>query len=247
VRGASLLQTGRRIGDAEVTFLANPEPEPITATVSAAEPLVSWNPVTMRREGLPLADGLASGGYEYRLELQPLESVVLIDGDDNGLPVRSAAPLAELLMPGAWELMLPGRAPIRLEDGPVPWTSLGGEGFAGVGTYAGHVDLDPGFARDRRITAAFGDMGDIARVLVNGVECGITWTAPFEVDVTAALRPGRNAVVVEVANARMNRLITEARHPTGEIFAPVAEVYEPGAEIFPAGLSGPAVLRAYAP
>jgi (4-O-methyl)-D-glucuronate---lignin esterase len=95
--------------------------------------------------------------------------------------------------------------------------------------------------------AAFGDVRDVARVLVNGVDCGITWTAPFEADITGALRPGRNAVVVEVANAWMNRLIAEARHPTGEIFAPVAEVYEPQAEIRPAGLSGPVVLRAYAP
>ena len=44
----------------------------------------------------------------------------------------------------------------------------------------------------------------------------------------------------------MNRLIAEARHPTGEIFAPVAGVYEPQAEIRPAGLSGPITLRAYA-
>ena len=247
VHGASLLRTGRRIGDVELTFLANPEPEPVAATVRAGAPLVSWNPVTMRREALPLAGRPASGGYEYRLDLAPLESVVLADGDDDRLPVRSAAPLAEARMPGPWELTLPGRPPIRLEDGPVPWTSLGEEGFAGVGTYAGHVDVDPGFVRGRRIVASFGDVGDIARVLVNGVECGITWTAPFEVDVTAALRPGRNAVVVEVANAWMNRLITEARHPTGDIFAPVAEVYEPAAQICPAGLSGPAGLRAYAP
>ncbi|HMD91086.1 MAG TPA: hypothetical protein VKG80_00440 [Trebonia sp.] len=90
-------------------------------------------------------------------------------------------------------------------------------------------------------------MGDIARVLVNGVDCGIIWTAPFEADITGALHPGRNAVMVEVANAWMNRLIAEARHPTGEIFAPAAGVYEPHAEICPSGLSGPVVLRAYAP
>ena len=105
----------------------------------------------------------------------------------------------------------------------------------------------PPFLRGRRILATFDDVGDIARVLVNGVDCGITWTAPFEADITGALRPGLNAVVVEVANAWMNRLIHEARHPTGEIFAPVAGVYEPQAEICPSGLSGPVVLRAYAP
>jgi hypothetical protein len=247
VQGADLVRSGRRIGDAELTFLANPEPEPVTATVRAATPLVSWDPVTLRREALPVVNHRESGGYEYRLDLAPLGSLVLVDGDNERLPVRSAAPQAELRVTGAWELTLPGRSAIRLGHGPVPWTDLGDEGFAGVGTYAGHVDVDPAFLRDRRIVAAFGDVRDIARVLVNGVDCGITWTAPFEADVTGALRPGRNAVVVEVANAWMNRLIAEARHPTGEIFAPVAEVYEPQAEIRPAGLGGPVVLRAYAP
>jgi hypothetical protein len=247
VTGADLLRTGRRIGDAELTFLANPQPEPVTATVHAATPLVSWNPVTVRREALPVVRRLDSGGYEYRLDLAPLESVVLADGQDEGLAVRSAAPLAEVRVAGAWELTLPGRTALRLEHGPVPWTELGEEGFAGVGVYAGHVDVDPVFLRGRRILAAFGDVGDVARVLVNGADCGITWTAPFEADVTEAVRPGRNAVVVEVANAWMNRLIAEARHPTGEIFAPVAGVYEPQAEIRPAGLSGPVVLRACAP
>jgi len=35
-------------------------------------------------------------------------------------------------------------------------------------------------------------------------------------------------VVVEVANAWMNRLIAEARHPTGEIFGPAdLRAYDP--------------------
>jgi hypothetical protein len=200
----------------------------------------------MRREALPVVNRLADGGCEYRLDLRPLESVVLVDGDDERVPERSAPPLAELRVGGEWDLTLPGHPVIRLEKGPVPWTDLGEEGFAGVGVYAGQVEVDEAFLRDRRILAAFGDVGDIAQLLVNGVDCGIIWTAPFEADITAALRPGRNAIVVKVANAWMNRLIAEARHPTGEIFGPVAEVYEPQAEISPAGLSGPVVLRAYA-
>jgi hypothetical protein len=247
VQGADLVRASRRIGDAELTFLANPKPEPVTATVRTATPLVSWNPVTVRREALPVVRQPESGRYHYRLDLAPLESVVLVDGQGKGLPVRSAVPLAEVRVPGTWELTLPGRAAIRLEHGPVPWTDLGEEGFAGVGRYAGHVDVDPAFLQDRRIVAAFGEVGDIARVLVNGVDCGIIWTAPFEADITEALRPGRNALVVEVANAWMNRLISEARHPTGEIFAPVAGVYDPRAETRPAGLSSPVALRACAP
>jgi (4-O-methyl)-D-glucuronate---lignin esterase len=246
VGGACLLRCGRRVGDAELTFLANPEPKPVTATVRTATPMVSWNPVTLHREALSLVNRLPSGGCEYRLDLRPLESLVLVDGDGERIPERSADPLAELRAGGAWELTLPGRPAIRLEDGPVPWTEVGEEGFAGVGVYAGQAEVDQAFLHGRRILAAFGDVGDIAQVLVNGVDCGIIWTAPFEADITAALRPGRNAIVVKVANAWMNRLIAEARHPTGEIFGPVAEVYEPQAEISPAGLSGPVVLRAYA-
>ena len=246
VEGAGLLRAGRRIGDAELTFLANPEPEPVTATVRAAAPLVSWNPVTLRREALPVVNRLA-GGYAYRLDLRPLESVVLADDDqDERLPVRSAAPLAELRIAGPWELALAGRPATRLEHGPVPWTDLGEEGYAGVGVYTASVEVDADFLRERRIVAAFGDVGDIARVLVNGTDCGVTWTAPFEADVTGALRPGGNTVVAEVANAWMNRLIAEARQPTGQIFAPVAGVYEPHAEIRAAGLRGPVVLRAHA-
>jgi hypothetical protein len=195
---------------------------------------------------LSLVNRLPSGRCEYRLDLRPLESLVLVDGDGERIPQRSADPLAELRAGGAWELTLPGRPAIRLEDGPVPWTEVGEEGFAGVGVYAGQAEVDQAFLHGRKILAAFGDVGDIAQVLVNGVDCGIIWTVPFEADITAALRPGRNAIVVKVANAWMNRLIAEARHPTGEIFGPVAEVYEPQAEISPAGLSGPVVLRAYA-
>jgi hypothetical protein len=71
----------------------------------------------------------------------------------------------------------------------------------------------------------------------------VVWTAPWRIDVAAAVRPGRNTVQVEVANAWMNRLIAEAAAPTGEVFAPVAGVYAADAPVHPAGLSGPVVLE----
>ncbi len=121
---------------------------------------------------------------------------MLVDDAGERLPERAAAPVAELRITG-WDLTLPGRATIGLEDGPVPWTGLGAEGFAGVGVYAGQVDVAEDFPRDRRMLVMLGDVGDIARVRVNGTDCGIAWTAPFSADVTGALRPGRNAIVVE--------------------------------------------------
>ena len=95
----------------------------------------------------------------------------------------------------------------------------------------------------RAVVLALGDVGDLARVRVNGTDCGVVWTQPWELDVTAAVRAGRTTVEVEVANAWMNRLIAEAGSPTGEIFAPVAAVYAPDAPLQECGLRGPVVLR----
>jgi deazaflavin-dependent oxidoreductase (nitroreductase family) len=228
VEGAELLRIGRRIDGAEVTFLANPLPEPVTATITPGGGLVGWDPVTLRRQALP-------GG---RLELAPLGSVFLVPGG----PVDEFRGLsAEIALDGPWRLSLPGVLDRELPSGPRPWTELGPEaaGFAGVGTYATEVEL----AQVGPAVLQLGDVGALARVRVNGTDCGIVWTAPWELDVTEALRPGANTVEVEVANAWMNRLIAEANAPAGEIFEPVAAVYAPDAPMHTCGLSGPVVLR----
>lgn len=116
-------------------------------------------------------------------------------------------------------------------------------GFSGIGTYriavltAEQLDAD-------RLVLDLGVVRDIARVTVNGMDCGIAWTAPFRVDVTAGLRAGDNVVEVEIATPWRNRLIAEAEAPTGAIFAPMTGVFEPTAEPLPAGLEGPVELFA---
>lgn len=47
---------------------------------------------------------------------------------------------------------------------------------------------------------------EIAMVRVNGVDCGLLWAPPYSVDVTDALRPGRNDIEVVVCNTASNRL-----------------------------------------
>jgi hypothetical protein len=173
-----------------------------------------------------------------RIELPPLGSVFVLPGGpvDEERPVREEIPLD-----GEWRLSLPGVLQADLPEGPRPWTELGPQaaGFAGVGTYATEVEL----AGAGQAVLRLGDVGDLARVRVNGMDCGVVWTEPWELDVTAAVRAGRNTVEVDVANAWMNRLIAEAASPTGEIFGPVVGVYSADAPVHPSGLSGPVVLR----
>jgi hypothetical protein len=60
-------------------------------------------------------------------------------------------------------------------------------------------------ARRRRLLLDLGQVGDVARVTLNGCVATLP-VAPFVVDVSAALRRGRNDLQVEVANTFNNAL-----------------------------------------
>jgi hypothetical protein len=158
---------------------------------------------------------------------------------------RPTAPSAQQPLDGEWRLTLPGVLDSTLPGGPVAWTDLGrgGAGFAGVGVYTTTFDVG-----DEPVGTAIldlGELGDLARITLNGIEVGVVWTAPWTIELTSALRLGTNTLEVAVANAWMNRLIAEAASPTGEIFPPVAAVYEPDAPVQRSGLTGPVVLRLF--
>lgn len=79
---------------------------------------------------------------------------------------------------------------------------------------------------------------DIARVVVNDIDCGVAWTSPYQVDVSAALRPGINRLQVHTTTPWRNRLIAEATNRTGDLFEPMTHVFDPDATPCPAGLTG---------
>ena len=244
VDGPDVHRIARRIGPSEVLFLANPAPEPVTVTVRThlGGPLVVWDPVSLQRRAPALVASEHQGRRSYRVTLPACGSVFLVEG---GPAPASDEPVGQVALEGPWRVDLPGVGRIDLPTGPRPWTELGrrAAGFSGVGTYVVEVDLDSGVIGDRSVVLAAGDVGDVARVVVNGVDCGVLWTDPFRLDITAAVRPGRNTVEVAVANAWMNRLIAEATLPTGAVFGPVAGIYAPDAPVSVSGLAGPVRLE----
>ena len=59
------------------------------------------------------------------------------------------------------------------------------------------------------------DVG-IASVTLNGKDIGITWTKPFRVEMTGALKAGQNQLQVTVVNSWQNRLIGDRGQPWGK-------------------------------
>ena len=53
----------------------------------------------------------------------------------------------------------------------------------------------------------------LAHVFVNGVDCGVVWCAPWEADVTSALREGENEIEIRYTNNWYNRLVGDCFLP----------------------------------
>ncbi|WP_251452569.1 glycosyl hydrolase [Microbacterium sp. Marseille-Q6648] len=232
IRSIARVVAGRR-----VTFLANPHDSPVTIRLTphpAVGRLVAWDPVAVRRM-VP-----THGTDGWVVELPPFGSVFVLPDDAETPPPVAAA--RRSVLAGSWSVHVPGHGAVALEDGPRPWSDLDGmDGFSGTGVYTSGLEvdsLDPG----ERCRLTLGAVHGVARIVVNGVDCGVAWTAPFDVDVTPGIRTGWNDVRIEVANPWRNRLIAEARHATGEVLGPMTTVFEPDAAPLPAGIAGPVTL-----
>jgi hypothetical protein len=74
-------------------------------------------------------------------------------------------------------------------------------------------------------------------VWVNGKDCGIAWTAPYEVEITGALKKGNNKIEIEVVNTWHNALrgADQGKAPYNGIWTN-AKYRTKGDALLPAGL-----------
>ena len=88
-----------------------------------------------------------------------------------------------------------------------------------------------------RAWLTFPDIRDIAHVWVNGIDCGIAWTAPYEVEVTKAMKKGKNTLEIEVVNTWHNALrgMDQGKAPYEGIWTN-AKYRTKGDHLLPAGL-----------
>ena len=94
--------------------------------------------------------------------------------------------------------------------------------------------------QDGRIILRLGKVANVATVRVNSIACGTAWTAPYEVDITDALRNGTNVLEVEVVNTWANALrgADQDKAPFEGIWTN-AKFRLPGDGLLPAGWMGP--------
>jgi hypothetical protein len=97
----------------------------------------------------------------------------------------------------------------------------------------------------QRIELDLGEVKELASVSINGKPIATAWHAPYRIDITDALKPGKNALAIEVVNLWPNRLIGDKQPGAKPVaFAPVSP-YRADSPLLPSGLLGPVRLTGF--
>ncbi|MCL2303980.1 MAG: discoidin domain-containing protein [Planctomycetaceae bacterium] len=129
----------------------------------------------------------------------------------------------------------------------IPWNQHEIDGikyYSGIATYTKTVDV-PATMLDGKsqVVLQFGNVAEMAEVKVNGQPCGVIWAKPYQIDVTAPLKPGANTLEIEVANHWANRVIGDAALPESERKTKTnIQKLTKETPLLESGLTGPAFL-----
>jgi len=243
----------RRAVDAEIYFVANntDRKQDINARfrVSGKEAEL-WHADTGEVE--PAEFKIEDGRTTVVLRLAERESVFVVfrraaTSSERTMPRRTMTTIASV--DGPWSVNFPANlgappsiALAKLES----WTANVDEGvkyFSGTATYTGTVQVDRRLLRSgERILLNLGAVNDLAEVSVNGQSFGILWKSPYEVDVSSALKPGPNQLVIKVTNEWTNRLIGDRLAPAKRVLSEGPPPFGPPPTLAQSGLLGPVTL-----
>ncbi|TDI69653.1 MAG: hypothetical protein E2O86_05095 [Bacteroidetes bacterium] len=86
--------------------------------------------------------------------------------------------------------------------------------YSGTATYTREFTIEGSLlSKETEVYVAFEDIQEIARVSVNGSDCGIVWTPPYIANITKHLNSGVNKISVEVTNTWNNRIVGDLVNP----------------------------------
>jgi hypothetical protein len=89
-----------------------------------------------------------------------------------------------------------------------------------------------------------GNFENIAEVKLNGISCGVLWTAPFKANISKAIRQGENQLTIEVTNTWANRLIGDHKLPDDKRLTKTTAPFRlEGKPLNKAGLFGPITIQ----
>ncbi|HAK94571.1 MAG TPA: glycoside hydrolase [Planctomycetes bacterium] len=256
--GGALDYIHRRDGATDIFFVANRPDKPQDARcifrVAGKAPEL-WNPVTGERS-FAAAYEERDGRTAVPLGFPPCGSwfVVFREGSASHPPSAASndtafTTVAELRGPWqaafdpAWGGPAAAEFPelVSFTERPEPGIRF----YSGRATYRLSFER-PETAAGARVWLDLGAVRELAEVRLNGERLGIVWAPPFRVEITAALKPGANALQVDVVNFWPNRIIGDAAlAPEKRLTRTNVRKLVKDTALMPSGLLGPVrIVRA---
>jgi hypothetical protein len=262
--------THRRDGETEIYFVAGTGKAECAFRVSGKRPEL-WDAVSGKIDAEVGGRKSEDGRTVVTLDLPEHGSVfVVFRGQRSEIgDQRSASPTSGLRPPtsvqlaGPWEVSFQaGRgAPEKaVFETLTDWAKRPEEGikfFSGTATYRKAFEVTAEQAAKRAVLQ-LGSVAALAQVRLNGKDLGIVWTAPWQAELTGALKAGKNELEVAVTNPWANRLVGDAGLPPEQRITRSNMQYEKGKRTLkayqgfasedalqPSGLMGPVTLELY--
>lgn len=238
---AGLVFVQRQVGTRTVTFLYNSSPEPRDASIllPGKGGVSRWQAMNGTRE--TMSSSRERGGVAVPLQLGARDSALLVQDPATAVGMQPSARVVEteLLPTSGWSLRMKGHGAQavavdrELKDAMLgDWSHAGLADFSGEGTYRRSFTARPNWlAKGNRLFLDLGQVHDMAIVSLNGRTLPPSIAAPFRVDLTSALRAGKNDLTIAVYNSPNNAMI-DPKRAGFKALTPV-----------PAGLAGPVRLE----
>jgi len=201
----------------------------------------------------PASFTIANGRITVPLHLEPWGTVFVVfrkpaKNSSRTLPKNVETTLATI--EGPWDLSFEPNlgAPAKITVGRLTsWSENSDEGvkyFSGQGTYSKTVDVPADWlTKGEHVWLDLGDVKNLAQVLVNGKSLGIVWKTPYRVDVTSALKSGKNQIEITVTNVWVNRIVGDRQPNVTKTYTFTSpKFYKADSKLVASGLLGPVRL-----
>jgi len=213
--GEGIAYTHRRDGHTDIYFIANQtyKEEPVLMSFNVSGKQVAfYDPITdqysrpnyWERNGHTIIEcgfpSASSSGFFIFSDsiLTPQEDVPLVT---NYSQMETKSPL--------WDISFRETGLTLKSQELFDWSQHANDRiryFSGHARYTTTLKLKKDEVPQGRAWLSFHNVKDIAHVWINGKDYGIAWTAPYEVEITGALKKGKNIIEIEVVNTWHNAI-----------------------------------------
>lgn len=251
-----LLYVHRKLAGQDIYWVNNREDTSVnlaaTFRITGKIPVI-WHPETGKTEAVSYS--ITDSVTTVDLHLTPADAVFVIFKNkalknEVVIPLKPQKLLATLI--GKWTIHFQkgrGAPEMITTDSLDSWTNNKNKGikyFSGTTAYHKSINVPKQWlVKGNGIWLDLGQVKNLAEVMVNGKSMGIVWKKPFVVDVSSALRMGKNKLEVRVTNLWVNRMIGDAQPDAAKKFTYITwDFYNAQSPLLPSGLLGPVKLIA---